>query len=331
MNRRSLAFFSALAWSITLSFIPVTAQRSDERRNAKPSGARSTGTTPQTPDVRGTDQSPLTVRVLPTPKTQEEAAQERAERQDQSSANWRLVQLTGLLAAIGAVQTVVFAVQAHRLKQTIAKMQEIAAGQTADMQASIKEATRAATAMEGVAVTLAESTRTVQNSLLITKDMADTQRFVFELANRAWLVVTFDSMGAQDNEKRLSFEPHFNLINRGNTPAYNITVLVQAEVQPFPLSADFAFALPKPVPGSRISVIGPGLSKRIGAALRIMYSDIEAAEIRAGVRQRIVSWGLITYSDAFQKQRFVKFSFNHFKMSTGDWFSQDTGQHSESD
>ena len=72
-------------------------------------------------DLRGTEDAPLTIKVLPPIKTPDEAAQEKREKQDQSDADWSLVKLTGILALIGIVQTIVFGLQARRLKHTIEK------------------------------------------------------------------------------------------------------------------------------------------------------------------------------------------------------------------
>jgi hypothetical protein len=119
---------------------------------------------------------PIIARVLPTPKTPEEAAQELKVRTDQSSANWWMVRLTGLIAAIYAGQLIVFGRQATRLRETIKKMDEIAQGQTKDMQASIREANRAAAAMEGIAVSMALDVAAVQKQAAHMEDGLDVTR-----------------------------------------------------------------------------------------------------------------------------------------------------------
>ena len=128
------------------------------------------------PDIRGTNESPVTVKVLPTAKTPQEAADEKQTRDDQSAANWWLVRLTAALGAIGLLQLVVFGLQARRLRQTIDIMKVIDAGQTAKMEASIAQATRSAAAMESVGKTLIESTAAVQTSLGISREISDTNK-----------------------------------------------------------------------------------------------------------------------------------------------------------
>ncbi len=74
------------------------------------------------PDTRGTEQSPLVIKVNPSPINDEKAAEEKKERQEKSDSDWWLVKLTGTLAAIGLLQLFVFGLQARRLRQTIEEM-----------------------------------------------------------------------------------------------------------------------------------------------------------------------------------------------------------------
>jgi len=71
-------------------------------------------------------------------------------------------------------------------------MDEIAKSQTADMRASIGEATRAATAMDAIAVSMAVSVESVKQSVQISKDIANQQKLVGELQSRAYLSVQFE-------------------------------------------------------------------------------------------------------------------------------------------
>jgi hypothetical protein len=84
-------------------------------------------------DLRGTDQSPFFVKVVPSPKTPEETSQEKCDR-DQNAANeqaaretngdiarfnrW-LVIVGSVQAAIFVLQLVVFGIQASNLRQTV--------------------------------------------------------------------------------------------------------------------------------------------------------------------------------------------------------------------
>jgi hypothetical protein len=81
---------------------------------------------PSSANQRGTKNSPVFVEVVPTPKTQEEAAHDAEEYKNKSANETELVKFTGrlfwatvALAAIGGLQLFVFGIQAHRLKQTV--------------------------------------------------------------------------------------------------------------------------------------------------------------------------------------------------------------------
>ena len=103
MHRKLFIFSVGFVVSITLRPIPSTAQQKDAPRNAvrqnlQPPTPSREGDKPQqkappaqpqaADDLRGTDKSPVVVRVLPTPKTQEEATNEKTQCDDQSAANW---------------------------------------------------------------------------------------------------------------------------------------------------------------------------------------------------------------------------------------------------
>jgi hypothetical protein len=82
-------------------------------------------------DVRGT-KAPIIIRVQPTCKTQEEAANEKAQRDKESTSNWRMLVGNATLAIIAFLQLIAFGQQARRSKQTIHKMDKIAKDQTGD-------------------------------------------------------------------------------------------------------------------------------------------------------------------------------------------------------
>lgn len=99
------SFIVGLALSITLRPIPITGQQKDgQQKNEKqksqppvPAPPRESNKPEDKPkptdpksaeDLRGTDKAPAVVRILPAPKTQQEAADEKAQRDDESAANW---------------------------------------------------------------------------------------------------------------------------------------------------------------------------------------------------------------------------------------------------
>jgi len=55
---------------------------------------------PKAEDIRGTQESPAVIRLLPIPKTPEEASQEQAVRDREATSNRRIVWLTGTIATL---------------------------------------------------------------------------------------------------------------------------------------------------------------------------------------------------------------------------------------
>lgn len=166
------------------------------------------------PDQRGTDQSPLVVRTLPAPKTQEESTREAKDRDEKTANDRHVVELTGLLVLIGFLQFLVYAYQAKKLRETVKSAGE----QSAAMERHIREAARSATAMENVAATM---------QLNAAKQL------------RAYLTVIIGTAIYQDREDGKVFEGKVLLVNNGFTPARNIRHWSKAGILPFPLPDDF--------------------------------------------------------------------------------------------
>lgn len=78
---------------------------------------------PPTPDIRGTAQQPLVVNAAPL-RGPEEIAAERAERTERENADWwaRVIGLATIAVLTG--QGIAFAIQAHRLKQSVDEMKQ---------------------------------------------------------------------------------------------------------------------------------------------------------------------------------------------------------------
>src|SRR6185295_7199405 len=78
----------------------------------QPQQAQPTPTQQQTPDnQRGTEQSPLIVKVLPTPKTAHETEQKRADREAKATRDRQVDFLEQRLILLGWLQLAVFLVQ----------------------------------------------------------------------------------------------------------------------------------------------------------------------------------------------------------------------------
>lgn len=74
---------------------------------------------PTASDQRGSEQSPAFVRIIPTPKTDAEAAQDASERQERANSDKWLIRWTAAVAAFTLVLAAVGAWQGIQLKRTV--------------------------------------------------------------------------------------------------------------------------------------------------------------------------------------------------------------------
>jgi hypothetical protein len=281
--------------------------------------------------MHGTDQSPIVVTLLPSPKGDQESPKNKTSGFDNSSPDWWMVRLTAVIAIIAVLQTIVFGMQARRLKQTIDKMDELAEGQAKDMRDSIHEATRAASAMEGVAQSMAGNVASVRETVSINREIADRQKLISELQSRAYLSVDFLGMVPQNARTGMRFEPRFTVTNKGNTPACKVKVIAQADLVQMRLLNDFRFHLPEFPQENPGSIIASGSQKISSAVVPILYADQEVTRIKAGAEVRLAMWGKVSYEDAFGIARFVMFGLTFFWLEDGQTvMSNDTVQYNDS-
>jgi hypothetical protein len=275
------------------------------------SAARADSNQPQQPESRSAAKTADANQTTPRPAVggQQETPTDQNQREAEIDADWWMVRLTGVLAVIGAVQVWVFGLQASRLRQTIEKMDEIAAGQTQDMRDSISEGAKAAVAMDKVAGFLKINAEKIVESVEINKELAERQKLIGELQTRAFLAVNFIGVVPQSNETGYRFEPRIQLVGSGLTPAYKVSHRTAANVLDYPLRDDFNFSFDISADPSKDSVamLGPRNSFILSAPLPRIYSEAEIEEFKNAVAKRIFIWGKVTYEDAFGIPRFLNF------------------------
>ncbi len=272
------------------AFLPVVMVlaiflNSQQQKN-KPQQPEQSATT----DKRGTQESPVFVKVLPTPKTQEETEQESKDREQKTSNDRNLVYLTGVLAGVGFLQLVVFGYQAYKLRQTVES-----AGEQADaMERHIGEAARSATAMENIATTIQAGNQAVM---------------------RAYLTVTIGAALYQERrvgQTDLKFEARPNLVNTGNTPARKVHIRTKADILPIPLPKDFGFPLPDESMQSAETSVGAHVAAHqtyiLSATVDHFVPDAEVPTIKEGAKKALCAWGLITYEDIFGNNHSTEFA-----------------------
>jgi hypothetical protein len=240
---------------------------------------------PQT-DQRGTEQSPLMVKVLVSPKTQTEADQDAEDRKEKSANDRHIVELTGALAVIAFLQFLVYAYQAKKLRETVKSAGE----QSEAMERHIGEAARSATAMETIANKIEDGNRMIM---------------------RAYVTTLIG--GAVYQERRvgqgdLKFEAKVTVLNTGNTPARKVRIRKKAEILPVPIPQDFAYPLPDFEVNSTYATIGAHQNYVIAAIVPDFVADGEVATIKEGSGKALCVWGEIIYEDIFGSPHATKFA-----------------------
>lgn len=227
-------------------------------------------------------------------KPKEPTLQKKAEAADtpdkggKESADWWLVRLTFGLLIVGAIQAVVFWVQASRLKQTVDAMREI----------DERQSTSAAKAI-AIAETNAAAAKRSADGLISLE--------------RPWLVASAEPVGltkvfkdALTSDGLTGVEINVRFRNEGRTTAF------LGRYRAFAAMA----AYPKPDTGVQFTVdngnqsIGPGEEITFPMGVGLMISRDDAAGILEG---DVVVWffGSLEYTDFFRGRRATHFCFDH--------------------
>jgi hypothetical protein len=210
--------------------------------------------------------------------------------------------IVAVFTVVLAISTIGLWLATNRLWKAGERQMELvernAVQHSGDMQASITEATRAASAMEDVAKAAAESAKLAAENVITIRERTAAQM-------RAYISVSIGTAVYQDREKELKFEAKPILINFGHTPAYNVTFNSRAKILPFPLPDDFDFPLSGD-PGG-VGVLGPQQQFILNAIVDDFVDNREIEDIKIMKGKALFIWGIITYRDAFGAGRETKF------------------------
>ncbi len=238
-------------------------------------------------DSRGTEQSPLVVKMTPSIETPEETARDAKEREEKSANDRHVIYLTGALALIAFLQLLVYFYQSIKLRETV----ESAKGQSEAMERHVGEASRSAKAMENVVAVI---------------------NYGNHAAFRACLSVIIGSAIYQQRKADrqspgdVKFEGKPTLVNTGNTPARNVVIRTAAEILPIPVPTDFSYPVPED-PDRKVGMVGPHHQYILSATVKDFAPDGEVGEIKRGETKALLIWGTITYDDMFGGHHTTKF------------------------
>lgn len=124
---------------------------------------------------------------------------------------------------------------------------------------------------------------------------------------RAYVSVEGGGVSDQDTATGTPYQVEIIMVNRGQTPAYDVEYRSNCAVRGWPPAENMNLELPEILPHRSRNVLGPSGSTVIYAFADRFVTEIEVAQIRAGRPLRLYFWGIVTYRDAFGQARETKF------------------------
>jgi len=179
--------------------------------------------------------------------------------------------------------------------------------QAEDMVLSVREAGRAASAMEGVADSMAINAAQVVESVR-------HQRVFGKMQMRAHVSVVIGGGVYQD--ENLRFEARPQIINSGHTAARKVRWRISAGILPRDTLGDFRFPIPPEVGGG--SDLAPHQDGFMSVVVPKRVEKDEVAKIKAGGSEAFCVWGALSYEDVFGKTHRCTFAQLLWWQATGE-------------
>ena len=168
---------------------------------------------------------------------------------------------------------------------------EASARQATEMQDSITQSIRSATAMEEVA------NATKSNAVLMS-GLLSRQQDMLNKQMRAYLAFDYAGVIPQDRNTDWKYEVRYWIKNFGHTAATAVNVKAELRILDFPLAADFDLTLPV-TRDEGAGTITPSQAFFYRANLGDLISDEEIVEIKSGQNRKMFLYGTIIYRDVF--------------------------------
>jgi hypothetical protein len=252
-------------------------------------------------DLCGTDKSPLVVKILPNPQTNDIPTDKHDQSNEKPSHDWwspewSTVWVTVALAIIGTFQLWVFGRQARRLKETVEKMDEIAKNQDV---------------LTGQSIALG------RDQLNLTKTI-----------ERAFLSVEPD--GIQRLHHLFPTIGQVVIKNTGRLPATNVRWWIDMRIDINRASRNFSLG---EILVESNNIVAPGGNMRRFIDAKFEKEDIDVfynAGSSISMTGALYIWGIVYYKDGLGKDRWIRFCHRYERdsaISSGEIFATRARQH----
>jgi hypothetical protein len=256
---------------------------------------------PLTPDLRGTEQKPLIVREITVPVPPESVTRREADAAEHAYNERLTTYSTVGLALVTALLAVFTFLLWYANRKLVLGADITAERQAREMQASIAEATRSATAVEQ----LAEATK--KNASLMS-DILHKQM-------RAYVSVESGAGVYQDDKNNFGSYP--KIVNTGLSPARNVSHRVRAAILDANTPRDFAFPEPTALFSNDVT-LASHQSFTMTAVVGDRYNEDEVIEIMKADKRRVFVWGSVMYDDVFGGHWETRFCHSYGFVKVGD-------------
>ena len=280
---RVVLVVAALAFAVALSaHSQGPTPGPGKRRNDQQAHARDTTKAPGH-DQRGTVDSPLVVKLVPARRDQGDLAREASERKERAASDGKLVLWT---AVVGIATVALVAVTTINLLLLL--------GQRGELREQRTLMRRQADHLEEQAVQL-------KATVAQMKDTAERQL-------RPYVVVRPGKVYMQNREAGLPLKWAPEILNTGQTPAYDLKCAVRLEFREFPLPVGSTFDVSVSEHDSQ-GTLGAGerMDTPIPAGRMLTDDELRGVKSRQGVAMYV--YGSVTYRDTFDDTHHTNFCY----------------------
>lgn len=244
------------------------------------------------PEQRGTDQSPLSVKVLPDPDAKEKEEQDRKQRAE--------------VDAKLALETERIADYMRWLAAFALGLFFVALGQVALFGVQLRHMHRGTEEAANAAKVAMESARTATAQAAIARDSLKVMQNTAERQSRAYVEVEIEKLDLNAANTGAA-EVVLRVKNVGRTPARDLVCNSWIDLRPWPQPPNAVFAGPAdPNPQSK-AIVNPGQARHFKAATKAPLKTFELEEIAAGTPRRLYIFGSVTYRDVFRNDLVTEF------------------------